>query len=506
MIGSLRGQLLDRPAPGEVMVEVGGVGYRVSRAATRWADSARPGGEVFLHVHTHVREDAIVLYGFAHADERRCFEALLGAHGVGPTLALADPLGALAGRSVHGGARRRRRHALPGARRGEEDRCSAAPRTQGPARPPDSRRRVRTARRRASSSRGEVRAALAELGYGPEEINGARSSRSRTKHRSRRWSAPRCANWPRCGEHAGPSRGARRAGRCRSLRDGDDADADGRSTRSPSPPDELEEVGLRPRTLDEFVGQSQLTEHLQHRVRGRTPTAASPSTTCSSPARPGWARPRSPASWPARWESGLRVTAGPGPRANRRSGRPPHRPAGRRRPVHRRDPSAAPLGRGDPLSGDGGLQARHPDRQGPDGSVASASTFPASPWWAPPPAPDWCPGRCATGSVSSGGSISTASTSLQWIVTRSAGILGVPVDAEGAAAIAARSRGTPRIANRLLRRVRDFVEVRAEGRHHRRVGRGRSRACSGSTSSASTRSTDRSSTCCVAASPAGRSA
>ena len=53
---------------------------------------------------------------------------------------------------------------------------------------------------------------------------------------------------------------------------------------------------------------------------------------------------------------------------------------------------------------------------------------------------------------------------LQSIVTRSAGILGVPVDQEGAAAIAARSRGTPRIANRLLRRVRDFVEVRAEGR------------------------------------------
>ena len=52
---------------------------------------------------------------------------------------------------------------------------------------------------------------------------------------------------------------------------------------------------------------------------------------------------------------------------------------------------------------------------------------------------------------------------LQAIVTRSAGILGVPIDAEGARRIAERSRGTPRIANRLLRRVRDFVEVRAEG-------------------------------------------
>ncbi len=52
---------------------------------------------------------------------------------------------------------------------------------------------------------------------------------------------------------------------------------------------------------------------------------------------------------------------------------------------------------------------------------------------------------------------------LQAIVMRSAGILGVPIDDEGARRIAERSRGTPRIANRLLRRVRDFVEVRAEG-------------------------------------------
>ncbi len=52
---------------------------------------------------------------------------------------------------------------------------------------------------------------------------------------------------------------------------------------------------------------------------------------------------------------------------------------------------------------------------------------------------------------------------LERIVTRSAGILGVPIDADGAARIAQRSRGTPRIANRLLRRVRDFAEVKAQG-------------------------------------------
>ncbi|MDQ1569234.1 MAG: holliday junction helicase RuvB, partial [Actinomycetota bacterium] len=52
---------------------------------------------------------------------------------------------------------------------------------------------------------------------------------------------------------------------------------------------------------------------------------------------------------------------------------------------------------------------------------------------------------------------------LEAIVLRAAGILGVTLGAEGAAEIAARSRGTPRIANRLLRRVRDFAEIRADG-------------------------------------------
>jgi len=47
------------------------------------------GSQVFLHVHTHVREDAIVLFGFPSRDERVCFEALIGAHGVGPAVALA---------------------------------------------------------------------------------------------------------------------------------------------------------------------------------------------------------------------------------------------------------------------------------------------------------------------------------------------------------------------------------------------------------------------------------
>ncbi|HEX7097230.1 MAG TPA: Holliday junction branch migration protein RuvA [Acidimicrobiales bacterium] len=88
MIGSLRGVLLDRSSS-EVLVEVAGVGYRVTVTPSTSVMLGSIGDEVFLHVHHHVREDAQTLYGFATRDERVVFEALLGAHGVGPSLALA---------------------------------------------------------------------------------------------------------------------------------------------------------------------------------------------------------------------------------------------------------------------------------------------------------------------------------------------------------------------------------------------------------------------------------
>jgi Holliday junction DNA helicase RuvA len=89
VIGSLRGTLLDRLPAGEVLVEVAGVGYRVTVAPATAVALGEPGREVFLHVHHHRREDAETLYGFLAAEDRLAFEALLGAHGVGPTLALA---------------------------------------------------------------------------------------------------------------------------------------------------------------------------------------------------------------------------------------------------------------------------------------------------------------------------------------------------------------------------------------------------------------------------------
>ena len=88
MIGSVRGNLLERLPSGEVLVEVSGIGYRVIVAPSTAASLGETGSEVFLHTHHHRREDAETLYGFTSLEQRMVFEALLSAHGVGPALAL----------------------------------------------------------------------------------------------------------------------------------------------------------------------------------------------------------------------------------------------------------------------------------------------------------------------------------------------------------------------------------------------------------------------------------
>ncbi len=172
MIGSLRGTLLDRPSTGEVVIEVHGVGYRASVPTSVLAGLGAPGSEVFLHVHTHVREDAIVLYGFAHADERRCFEALLGAHGVGPSLALAI-LSSLSPAALSTAVLEDDVDTLclvPGVGKKTAARLllELKARLDLPALGGGGTRTVPT-----GSARGEARAALVELGYGPDEIAGA---------------------------------------------------------------------------------------------------------------------------------------------------------------------------------------------------------------------------------------------------------------------------------------------------------------------------------------------
>ncbi len=93
MIGALRGRLVDLSAASEVqatcLVDVGGVGYEVTLSSRDAARLPGLGAEVHLSIYTHVREGAITLYGFLTPAERRGFELLIAAHGVGPALALA---------------------------------------------------------------------------------------------------------------------------------------------------------------------------------------------------------------------------------------------------------------------------------------------------------------------------------------------------------------------------------------------------------------------------------
>ncbi len=181
MIGLLRGPVVLRAAEGEVIVDVGGVGYRVSVTPATAATllQAGTGAEATLFVHTHVREDAIVLYGFAHDDERRCFEVLLGSHGVGPALALAI-MAVLSPASLSTAVLEDDIETLctvPGVGRKTAARLLIELKSRldlpdlsvdlpGVGIGADGARPTRT-------SRSEARAALSELGYAPDEIRGA---------------------------------------------------------------------------------------------------------------------------------------------------------------------------------------------------------------------------------------------------------------------------------------------------------------------------------------------
>jgi Holliday junction DNA helicase RuvA len=87
MIGQLRGRLAEK-RPNQVLVDVGGVGYLVQVPLSTYAALGELHTEVTLLIHTHVREDALALYGFVSSREKHFFEMLLSASGVGPTLAL----------------------------------------------------------------------------------------------------------------------------------------------------------------------------------------------------------------------------------------------------------------------------------------------------------------------------------------------------------------------------------------------------------------------------------
>jgi Holliday junction DNA helicase RuvA len=87
MIAHLRGKLLAKH-PNQAIVETGGVGYDVTISVPTFSDLPGVGGEVALHIHTHVREDIIALYGFLRSAEKKLFERLITVSGIGPKLAI----------------------------------------------------------------------------------------------------------------------------------------------------------------------------------------------------------------------------------------------------------------------------------------------------------------------------------------------------------------------------------------------------------------------------------
>ncbi len=87
MIAHLYGVLLEKH-PNQAIVETGGVGYDVTIPVSTFTHLPDQGAQVRLKIHTHVREDALALYGFLTQDEKALFEKLIGVSGIGPTLAV----------------------------------------------------------------------------------------------------------------------------------------------------------------------------------------------------------------------------------------------------------------------------------------------------------------------------------------------------------------------------------------------------------------------------------
>ena len=87
MIAHLRGRVLEKH-PNRLIVDVGGIGYDVQVPLSTFYSTGDPGAEIALRIHTHVREDALALFGFITPLELTMFERLILVNGIGPKLAL----------------------------------------------------------------------------------------------------------------------------------------------------------------------------------------------------------------------------------------------------------------------------------------------------------------------------------------------------------------------------------------------------------------------------------
>ncbi|RUR12372.1 Holliday junction branch migration protein RuvA [Legionella sp. km772] len=89
MIGWLNGQIVDKHQPGKLVLDVNGVGYDIETSLNTFFQLEHANKNVGLHIHTVVREDALLLYGFLDKEERALFRALIKVNGIGPKSAIA---------------------------------------------------------------------------------------------------------------------------------------------------------------------------------------------------------------------------------------------------------------------------------------------------------------------------------------------------------------------------------------------------------------------------------
>ena len=485
MIASLRGTLLEK-TPGACVVEAGGVGYLVQVSSHTAAGLPAAGQPVFLRTRQIVREDAVQLFGFAEAEELELFDLMIAVSGVGPRLALAV-LSGLRPQALRRAIREEQVGLLtsvPGIGKKTAERLvvelrdklealplpgAASPRaTAACCRAPSA---GATPSRRSPAS-GTLRRRLRRPCAGPP---GPR--------RIRRWSSWCAARSP-C--WASRSRQARRSiepERPPHTRSGVRAPSRPRrrprgAARGPAGGAAAPPAGAR--GVRRAAGAQGAAAHLPR--GGPAPRRGARPRALPRPAR---AR-QDHAGLDPRARAGRRdhPHLGAGHRAPRRPGRAAHEPAAARHPVRGRDPPHEPGGRGVPLPGARGLHASTSCSTAAPALARSRSTSSASRWSAPRRARACCPRRCAPASASPCGSTTTAPrTSRASSRARPASSRWRPSPTPRARSRAGRA-ARPRVANRLLRRVRDFALIRADAKVTlpvtrealRDAGRGRARA------------------------------
>ena len=226
------------------------------------------------------------------------------------------------------------------------------------------------------------------------------------------------------------------------------------------------EASMRPQALDEFVGQQQLRDNLARLYRRREEPARG-ARPCAV-LRAAGARQDDPgADRRARARGRLPRHLGAGDPARRRSRGAADQPAAARHPVHRRDPPPGAAGRGDPLPGDGGFSARPDHRRGAGGALDPHRPAALHPGRRDDPLGADHPAAARALRHPAAARCSTSRTNWRRSSARGARILDFDLLPDGAAEIARRARGTPRVAMRLLRRIRDFAAVHGSGQRRR---------------------------------------